>query len=231
VRLERDRAEPYALSATSDLAENLTNIRTASDVVRFVGSYGLLTRGPASSDLAEPFRFWKDTARGLRAIYGLHEALQRSLTDPRDSVALADLRNRVVPITRSLAAAQLEVIPVEDVQREASLAVAAAVIEGLAGVEERIAPASALIQEDGTSGPAGVYFLAPGAQDLVGAAYHELALLLVSRRPVRECEECSRVFAVRDQRQRFCSPRCSSRTRQRRFAHRQGADKGDTDGS
>ena len=54
---------------------------------------------------------------------------------------------------------------------------------------------------------------------LAGVCYLSVALALADRREIGACEEatCRRMFFGSDSRQRFCTPACAGRARQRRF--------------
>jgi hypothetical protein len=86
--------------------------------------------------------------------------------------------------------------------------------QGLKGVEMGLAPSAHW------GGRVGDFALTAYAPTLLGMAYHQLALTLNQRVPLRSCVECGRYFEVKDKRQRFCSSTCSGRARQRRFMER-----------
>ena len=54
---------------------------------------------------------------------------------------------------------------------------------------------------------------------LAGVCYLSVALALADRQEIAACEErsCRRVFVATDPRQRYCTPTCAGRARQRRF--------------
>jgi hypothetical protein len=57
----------------------------------------------------------------------------------------------------------------------------------------------------------------PASPTLAGQAWLQVAIEALQKLNLRECEVCGAVFAVTDPRKRFCTPRCSGRTRSRRF--------------
>ena len=59
--------------------------------------------------------------------------------------------------------------------------------------------------------------------DLLTWAYLQLGAVVARPEDVARCEACDKYFERTDLRQRYCSARCSSRARQRRYQARQGA--------
>jgi hypothetical protein len=68
--------------------------------------------------------------------------------------------------------------------------------------------------------PPGNYALTVRCDNLLARAYVQLALEVTRGVPAEICPEDGRVFAVRDPRQRYCSPQCAGRARSRRFAQK-----------
>ena len=52
---------------------------------------------------------------------------------------------------------------------------------------------------------------------LLGFCYLTIALGLTEREPLAICPQCEAVFVVEDGRQKFCTPKCASRARFKRF--------------
>jgi hypothetical protein len=69
-------------------------------------------------------------------------------------------------------------------------------------------------------GPEAGICLAPAATTLAGQAWLQLAIEVIQKYELRECEACGAIFTVTDPRKRFCSPRCSGRSRAKRFRQR-----------
>ena len=68
--------------------------------------------------------------------------------------------------------------------------------------------------------PPGNYVLTIICEDLLARAYVQIAMEVTRGIPVEICPVDGRVFAVRDPRQRYCSPQCAGRARYRRFAEK-----------
>jgi hypothetical protein len=221
IRIDAKHAAEYVLQPGDfpGLLDALTNIEKSRDAVQFVERYGLLRAGPTAPRLAEPFLEWQERACELRAIFYLREALRRSLADPKDD---RELRDRVIRIARELEPAEREGARLENVQRWADLALARAVNEGLGEARFIVAPSSLLSLENGSPVSPGHFLLSAEVHDLVEAAYCSLALAIANRKEIRSCEECERIFTPADNRQRFCTPRCATRARVRRYNETHG---------
>jgi hypothetical protein len=69
--------------------------------------------------------------------------------------------------------------------------------------------------------PPGDFILEAEPVHLLARAHLQLALEMTEQQTsLSVCPEDGRIFPVRDPRQRYCSPRCAGRVRQRRFAER-----------
>lgn len=76
-----------------------------------------------------------------------------------------------------------------------------------------------------------VQAIAPGqfemqllSSTLRGYCYISIARSLASREPLAVCEECARIYAREDGRQRFCEPKCAGKARSRRFMEKGSRD-------
>lgn len=207
-----ERPEEYDIYSTKDIVYDLAGVRTPDDALEFVGKHGLLWHGPGADDLREPFEEWEREAQNLRGKLRLYMTLQDALRGDDEArqklwrVWESDLR----PFYQTTVSNDAELFA------HVSDFVGHSINDGLAGVEQGFI-ASVLFE----GGQPGVFELAASPCDLVGAAYHELALAIVSRAEMRTCQECGRLFPVTDQRQRYCSERCANRARYQRWARKQ----------
>lgn len=209
ITLDPGRAETYHPLEQADLLFDLAAIHRPEDAVAFVGRYGLLRHGPGSDTFREHIKKWEDAALRLRFILRLHRTIQGAIGGDRDS--LIELREVWQP---GIAANfQAPAASDDELLAQASKAVAWAVSDGLEGVQQRVSAAV-----EWGNGPAGAYLFSVSPPNLLGYAYHQLALALVSRVPMAPCADCGRFFVVDDPRKRYCSSTCSARTRQRRLA-------------
>ena len=222
--LDTRRAERYPPMATTDLAFDLAAIRRPSDSLEFCRRYGLLWHGPDSEDYREEVSRWQDEALELTGVLQLNSAVRRAVAG--DQAAVTEMRESWDPILASILDApgvseHLGGTRDDQLLIVASSFVATTVSEKLAGVEEGIGAAVDFIDPSGTVlGPPGAYIFTPHPQNLLGYAYHHVALLLVGREPTDVCLECGRFFLIADRRQQFCSKSCAGRARQRRWIQR-----------
>ena len=211
--LDRDRAESYQPMSENDLVFDLANIRSPDDAVAFIRRRGLLWRGDPEGELRERFVEWEEVSRTLYGLLMLVNTLRQA--EEGDQEALADLRGRWEPVI----APAFEAPAKDDAELliQAGVFVAWMVSDGLDGAEQRLECAATWGSgTDGGPGRPSHFGLSIQAQHLVHYAYHELALLLSDRAPLRECSACGRIFEVEDPRQRYCSRSCSGRARQRK---------------
>ena len=210
ITLDRSHAERYWGKGSRELTFDLAAVRTPRDMLAFAQRYGMLWAHAEDEDpIRERFADWEREARALGDILRLYELLQRALQD--DAEAIADLRTawadaapRVGPDFPVLPAARDELLAV--VRR----GIAALVSHGLKGVGQML-----IVDAD-----PGVFVHTALTRDVIGYAYHGLALLLSYRIPVATCVECGRAFTVEDRRQQYCSDRCANRARHRRWRER-----------
>jgi hypothetical protein len=100
------------------------------------------------------------------------------------------------------------------------------VSEGLEGATQSVTVAFEWETGPGARVPGypGTFLFSPRPPDLSGYAWHQLAMAIVNRAPMRSCEKSGRTFPVRDRRQRFCAPTCASRARYRRWSSKRQPD-------
>jgi hypothetical protein len=216
VELDRDGLEEYVPITEPNLVFDLAAVRTPSDAVEFVRSYGLLRHGKRDGDLRESFADWEQTAVQLSALLRLASTLQAAAAGDAD--ALRALRDVFEPAARPHFAERATTDA--DILAQMSVLVAWMLSSGLEGCQERVeAEVEWRLGADGGAGPPAQFQFAVEAPDLVGHAYHAAALLVTNRYPLAACEEDGRFFLVEDPRQRFCSPRCAARARRRRWVN------------
>lgn len=76
------------------------------------------------------------------------------------------------------------------------------------------------LEDPNESPPPGDFVLCMWPRDLLARAHAELAMIVTAGVPVATCPEDSRVFAVHDPRQSYCSKQCAGRARYHRFSSR-----------
>lgn len=223
VELDATQAEEYSPTSQRGLFWDLQGIHVPADVPRFVERWGLLHSGhPDEQPEREPWSEWDATARRFRLILSLHARVQQALAGGDEAAeALRQLEALAGTMTSALGASREPANDLELVQ-QASGFVARAVDLGLADVRTGLAAAFewTVGANDGPGEP-GAYVLTAHPADLVGHAYHEMALHLANRIPTRVCAECGTVFPVGHRRQKYCTEDCGARARYRRWQERQ----------
>lgn len=216
LELDRERAAEYTPSpGDSMILTDFSGVRTPTDAIAFIKGHGLLYSGPGATNLRESFQEWSTEVNRIRAIFEVHELLNRVVKGMRKAEALEDLRRRWQPFfQREMGAADVP-LPWSDelLLLYATGFVSAMLSAGLSGVAEGVGSLSL----DDPTAPVNVFELSPRPQNLMGVVYHELAMLIIGQVPLGECGECDRLYVVKDKRQRFCSKRCGGRARYRRW--------------
>lgn len=212
VVLDRNRARTYSPIEEADLMYDLAAVRRPPDALAFVQRYGLLRHGPEQDDHRERYQELEKEALRLSNVLRLHTIIALAVGNDREEAndairELWSIEPDLRPIFEARAANDDELID------QATHIVAVMTNEGLAGVDFKVEPS---INYEG--GKRGDFSLCAWSPTLLGSIYHQLALSIVNRVPLRACVECRRYFPVKDKRQQFCSPTCSSRARQRRYA-------------
>ena len=216
------KPEEYQPYAEKGLVDALSQVRKPADAVAFARRFGLLRRGPGSTELREPYSQWEQEVSTLNALLRLYVVLQAALTDDapaRRQRAIDELWEVWQPVFRS--SFQEEPETDEQLLLQASAALTWAINDGLGDTREAV---GIVHTADGVP-QAGYFAFFAQPPHLLGYAYHELAMRVVSRAPMRYCEECGRSFLVVDQRQRYCGKSCANRARYKRWAakRRQGS--------
>lgn len=213
IRLDRKRAEEYLPKPEDQILDDLMAVREPAEAVAFVQRYGLLHHGPGVAEFRERFRDWELKIKHIRYAAHVYLLVRRAASEG-DQQALAELREHWEPnIIRPLYG---DPPPADDadILGLASMFVASMVSLGLRGVEEGL---GTTVGEYTPMAAPQRFFLQPRPADLLGHAYHQLAVRIVGQVPISECAECSRLFVVEDRRQRFCSKTCGNRARYRRW--------------
>lgn len=220
IELDSGRAEEYHPMEEVDLLYDLAAIQRPDEAVAFARRYGLLRHGRDGCEHREQFGKWQDVATVLTGLLVATRTLREAIEGDPD--ARADLWSRFEPITGKHFGARVTPGSDGELFDQVSKWVAWGVNEGLEGVEVQLRAASDLLPASGGSapGPPGLFLFSPRPKDLVGYAYHQLALALANRVPMHECPACRRFFVVADRRQNYCSPTCAGRVRYRRWAER-----------
>ena len=212
VVLDMDGAERYSAAEFSGLEFALAAIREPHEILGFVRRYGMLWHGPENTgECREPVSHWLQEAIAFELAMDLAVAIQDAVDG--DVEAKAQLRSNwlVIPWRLDFPPGSFDS---DEILKIASIVLARTIERGLGDtVRQRFVAAS----EVGHGGP-GTYMWLSQVETLLGYAYHELASAIDERIPIASCEECGRRFAVQHGRQRFCSPRCASRARYKRFA-------------
>jgi len=216
VVLDRTRSSEYQPLSTTDLVFDLAAIRRPSDALPFVRRYGLLFHGPNATESREPWTDWERVSGLLSGLLHLYVVLQKAIRG--DVAANHELRTRWGELIQRL---YEQVAETDEVfYQQATDFLAYWTSHGLENVEFGI-DAAARYEKDGKAyGGVGDFVLTARPPNLVGYAYHQLALLLSRGVEGARCPECGRVFVVKDRRQRFCSPQCAQRARYRRWKER-----------
>jgi hypothetical protein len=238
--LAPESVDAYWLSADLDVALQFASIKEPAGIPEFVGAYGMLTHGmvkfgldgPHPPDIwapvKEPLKLWRRHMRRLSdALYyywlatdtidGDQEALAQ-LVESRTTLYKFAYRNWGLhgpPIFR-----MTEDILQDDeaLVRAACLASGTMVNDGL-----RVTKPDPFVWPRNLfdySAKLGPWEFGSVPDTLLGAFYYHVAIAMCGRVRVRACRGCSQFFVVNDLRQHFCSDRCSTRLRARRFAER-----------
>jgi hypothetical protein len=213
--LDRRRGELYVPYSQRDLAFDLAAIAEPTDAVAFVRRYGLLRHGPDASEYREPFAEWEEVALALQGILTSYDRLRRALRG--DESARRWLWDRWEPVTGDEFEARADTD--DELYAQTSKSIAWHLAEGLSGVEEGVLSGVDWETRPGSrtaGGPLDFRF-AVRPRDLVGYAFHQVAMKIVNRAAMTACAECGRMFEIHDARQQYCADRCANRARRRRW--------------
>ncbi len=217
--LDEDRAQPYYLHRGEGLLFDLASLPDGDwvqNVHAFVRRYGLLWHGApdlGSGRCREPLEDWFEEVGYLRFAMGLYRALRESVrvgsVEPLRKLELE------AAWPQELVTQMIE----EDFLRASHLTMVELINRGLELCVPAIGPNVEL--ESVTPGEFSFSFL---PSNLLGAAYAELAMLVGSSTEIKKCPGCGAVFSPESGKQKYCTPRCASTSRWRRWKEGQ-ADK------
>lgn len=207
--LDPARAEEYEPYGETELVFDLANIRRPPEALVFVQRYGLLRHGPGAGSFRERFADFESEALAFHGLLHLCAFLRRAVNG--DAEALGWLRDVWQPHQRPMF--QAAAADDGELLMQVSKVIALVISEGLNGTEQGIVSGA----EWGDPPALDRFMLAARPPDLLGYAYHQVAMLLVNRVPTAPCQDCGRYFLVTDQRQRYCSKTCGNRARHRRW--------------
>jgi len=197
----------------------LAGIRDIEDALRFANEYGLLRSARIGQEQRELFPEWQHEARSLTEVATLYIHLHRAESGDADSVAY--LRSYY---ERSLT--QHSFFPELPDRSHTGLFhviaghIAFTLNAGRFRVKTNVRSIMNLDHVDTAMPVHANWEFVLTAGSLSAAIHHTLADLIVAGREMRFCEDCGRVFLVRDRRQRFCNETCAARTRYYRKAQR-----------
>ncbi len=218
VELDRERSTQYVVHPDPERPLRLASIRSRDDVLRFAATDGLLRTGPGAAKPAEDLKGVQSEAKQMAQVLRLHANVRDVLAGVPG--ALERLRTWDAYLRKAYRSLEPEGFAPPPFMRPgrnptdveltpfAMIGLEWLVNCGLEGTESRI------LAVTGDS-PRFEDFGQP--QDLLAYAYFDLKALVIRRVPVTTCEECGRFFEVDDPRKRFCSTRCGTRARHRRW--------------
>lgn len=239
-----DTLEIYNWTDAESLPYELAAIRDEADILGCVRRWGLLGTQAESPEISmpEPLEDWWQAARSMNFmlyLYALVDKYERGTLGSRREVAefwagvfsakvnwswLAKPDEREQMLDMRIEAIQeradLDVL-VEDIRTEI-------LEEELWDLENQRAKLSLrrtdtvaeMLGAEVRDMPPGNYVLTILCEDLLARAWIQLAMEVTRGVPAEICPVDGRVFAVRDPRQRYCSPQCAGRARYRRFAEK-----------
>jgi len=250
IALDHHRRQQYAVVSSADLVFDLERVTGEESALQFVGKYGLLEmedrsftlRYPAASTMGLDRFLW--LAEGVRTCLLIYRWLRPAVDgDPEALVELRKLEDEAREVTgRSGMGVELDPAGKQlirelkirarrtrgaranDQELLALLAQALAFLIniGLVGVEERVSASIAWpAPGEGAELPRDAFTLSVQPKTLLGAAYHHLAVVVMSRRPLSACERCGALYFRADPRQRFCTVLCADRSRRERHRDKQ----------
>lgn len=104
----------------------------------------------------------------------------------------------------------------EELLKGISITLAERINNGMEGCEQTFLAACGLVRDGEEVGPAGDFVYSVDPANLVAAAYHELASLIVTKARFKGCPGCGIVFRAGHGNKVYCSSGCSERARKRK---------------
>jgi hypothetical protein len=222
--LDENRAQPYFLYEPrelmfdfAELAADLSNLDPRR-AMAFVRRYGLLWHGAedmGSGKCREPLRDWWIQSH----MFALTADLYVRLKEAVKTGSAEQLRTSPLDFMKAIEGGDPE-----DDQfciEAASLYLAEAISFNLKGSHLGVSASLGLDIE--RRGPL-TFLLTQNPPNLVAAAYAQLAMAMVNRAPMVECQGCGRMFIPESGKQKYCTKSCASTSRWRRWKERQSVD-------
>jgi hypothetical protein len=198
----------------------LTDTERALD---FAKTHGLLWHGPSeigSREVRESLKDWFIAGGELSISTATYSNIRRSIDE-----GSAEPLSRYLRTLRDGTIFRHMRLPDDDTEllEFACVQLAERISRGMADCTPIFFAACALLRDGAKVGEAGDFRFGNDPGSLVGAANHQLALLISHKRRVRECMECGEMFIVEDPRQRE-HKKCGNRKRQRELRQRRKAE-------
>jgi hypothetical protein len=184
--------------------------RDPQQVVAFVRRYGLLWHGAdklGSGECRESLDDWWLEAEKLSSVLSMSTKLGESM---REGSAAPVIRHFERLGVKETLASSFDSLTDETYLMAATTIVARLLNQVLQGGQWGMA----------TAGP-GELQLAYYPTSLVAAAYANIATLVAAKAEFRECLGCHRIFPPKSSKQKYHTPDCATRTRQRRWKREQ----------
>jgi hypothetical protein len=219
--LDEDRAQPYFLYESTNLLFDFADIAPDPDnldpqrAVAFVRRYGLLWHGAdelGTGKCREPLEKWWAESYLLAATADFYVRLKESAA----TGSANPLRTMPFDFMQFIEGGDPE--DDEFFMESASLVLAEVVSSKLEGCSVGIA--SSLRVDVEHRDPLN-FLLTQNPPDLVAAAHAQLAMAIVNRAPIEECQGCGRMFIPESGKQKYCTKSCASTSRWRRWKERQ----------
>jgi len=219
--LDEGRAQPYFLYDPrglmfdfAELAADLNNL-DAQRAVAFARRYGLLWHGAdelGTGRCREPLRDWWIQSH----VFALTADLYVRLKEAAKTGSADELRTSPLDFMEAIEGGD----PEDDgfCIEAASLYLAEAISFNLKGTQLGVSSSLGLdVKRRGSL----TFLLTQNPPNLVAAAYVQLAMAMVNRAPMKECQGCGRMFIPESGKQKYCTKSCASTSRWRRWKTRQ----------
>jgi len=218
--LDKASAEEYSILQSEyrpSLLMDLTGLRDCKpeDVLRFVRRHGLLWHGPRDLESGECREYLRDWRLHVGNLW-LTTRLYLSLRVAQEAGTAKPLR----AFLRGLRAMDLFYALIPDNDQECletvSVLIAERTSSGMEGCNWTLIAECTLAREGVQEGDAGDFAFGDDPQNLVAAAYAQLAEVMANKIPFRECEGCGKLFPPKHGSQTYCDSRCNARVRKAR---------------
>lgn len=229
VVLDEGRAEPYLMRGTEDLMFDLADLaadwnkRNTRDVLAFARRHGLLWHGErdlGTGTCREPLSEWWGESRRMAFLMQLSAELNESVRIDSGRPIRKMIGDFPEMFGASAQEARMQWLALSDqeLMHTASMLLAEAVTTKLEGTNMGlVSGAHTSLRPNGPQ----IFLLSQNPPNLLAAAYVQFAQTVVSRAPIEECPGCRRRFIPRSGKQKYCTNRCASTSRWRRWNERQ----------